>query len=88
MKGKLLTKEIAEELFENRRIFELDEFTSIDAAAANALASFKSDDLLLYGLILNGLTSLSNEAAKALAMNSEKHETKPIQASGCRTKWE
>ena len=61
MNEKLLTKQIAEQ-FVAGKIDALDEFTSIDDNAAEALVSFKGD-----AVSLNGLKSITVEAAKALA---------------------
>jgi len=61
MKSKLLTKQIAEQFIAGE-IDTLDEFTSIEDAAAIVLATFGGDSLSL-----NGLTNISNNVAKALA---------------------
>ena len=61
MKDKILTKAIAEQFLAGK-IKDLESFTSIEAEAAKALATFKGS-----WIKLNGLTSLSTQAAKALA---------------------
>jgi len=60
-KGKNITKEIAEEYLKDASSVDLRTFTAMDDAAAVVLS--KSDGWLN----LNGLTHLSNSAAKALA---------------------
>jgi hypothetical protein len=59
MKDKILTKVIAYQ-FVAGIINDLESFTSIETEAAKALATFKGTPLYL-----NGMTSLSGEAAKA-----------------------
>ena len=60
-KAKILTQKIAEQFLADEDSVELWEFTSIEDAAAQALAQHKGD------LYLSGLTSLSDAAAQALA---------------------
>jgi len=72
--SKQLTLEIAQKFLQDGT-GDLDAFTSIDDAAAQALAQHEGDLLLdeqlrlalKESLLLNGLTSLSDAAAKALA---------------------
>ena len=61
MKQNILTKEIVEQ-FAAGKIDSLNEYTSINAAAAKSLTSFRGN------LYLNGLTSLTDEAAKSLGL--------------------
>jgi len=59
--SKILTLKIAEQFLDKG--YNLDHYTSMDDAAAQALAKHKGD------LWLGGLTSLSDAAAQALAQH-------------------
>ena len=61
-KAKILTKQIAERFLKDEDSVDLQRFTSIEDAAAQALAQHRGGDL-----DLDGLTSLSDAAAQALA---------------------
>jgi len=60
---RVLTKDIAEQFLEGYVSVDLDEFTMIEAAAAECLSTHEED------LDLNGLTTLSDAAAESFNMN-------------------
>ena len=59
--GRVLTRAIAEEIRQNPRSIDCNEFTSLEKGAAKILAKYVS------WLVLNGLTALSDSQAGALA---------------------
>jgi hypothetical protein len=62
---KVLTKEIAEEFIKDDASVELEQFESIDDAAAEVLGSYQPE--VSDGLLLSGLLNLSDLAAENLA---------------------
>ena len=58
----VLTKEIAEQFLEDEYAVGLNQFTSIEDAAAERLSKFEGENLYL-----NGLTELSDAAAVSLS---------------------
>ena len=62
---KVLTKEIAEEFIKDDSSVELEEFESIDDAAAVVLGSYQPE--ISDGLLLSGLVNLSDVGAENLA---------------------
>ena len=66
MSEKILTKEIAEQFIADEDSVDLTEFTKIDDDAAEVLSRF-GFNTIMQTIWLDGLTELSDAAAKSLA---------------------
>ena len=70
-KAKILTKQIAERFLKDEDSVDLQRFTSIEDAAAQALAQHKGD-LYLKGLLAGETDELVHKTAKLVAKHHAK----------------